>query len=279
MNMEQINRWIDEHQTELIQTLQRWLSIPSLKAEPLPGAPFGKEARRALDAALGDAKAMGLAVRDVDGYAGDVRMGPLDVDPLAILTHLDIVPVGDGWTMDPFGGVTTEEKVYGRGAVDDKGPGVAALYAMKAVLDSGIPLKREVRLILGCDEETGMDDITYYMKRYSLPREGFSPDAMYPVINTEKGIMGLRLTAAPAAEGLKVKRIAVGERRNVIPGAASALIEGDETLCAYANNLAKEMAVAVEANMAEGGVKLTAKGIAGHASLPELAKTRSASCC
>ena len=106
--MEQINQWIDEHQDEIIQTLQRWLSIPSLKAEPLPGAPFGKEVRRALDTALRDAEAMGFAVRDVDGYAGDVRMGLLDVDPLAILAHLDIVPVGDGWTSGSLRGVTTD---------------------------------------------------------------------------------------------------------------------------------------------------------------------------
>ena len=270
--MEQICQWIDDHKEEMIETLQRWVSVPSLRDEPAEGAPFGKEVRRALEMALADGKTLGFETRNVDGYAGDIRMGPLDTDPLAILTHLDIVPVGDGWTIDPFAGVVDGDRLIARGAIDDKGPGVAALYAMKAVLQSGIPLKREVRLILGCDEESGMGDIPYYMEHVGLPREGFSPDAAYPVINTEKGIMGIRLTGAAASEGLKVIKIAVGERRNVIPGSASALIEGDQELCDHINSLAKEMAVAVKAAMAEDGIKLTATGIAGHASLPEHAK-------
>ncbi|MBE0601793.1 MAG: M20/M25/M40 family metallo-hydrolase, partial [Firmicutes bacterium] len=148
--MEHICQWIDDHKDDIIQTLQKWLSHPSLKGKAEPNAPFGMEVRRALDTALADGKAMGFSVRDHEGYAGDISLGPAGVEPLGILTHLDIVPVGDGWTVDPFAGVTDDEKVIGRGAIDDKGPAVAALYAMKAVLDSGKPLHREVRLILGC---------------------------------------------------------------------------------------------------------------------------------
>ena len=270
--MERICQWIDDNKDNMLQTLRRWIAIPSLKAEAAEGAPFGKEVRRALDAALHDGETMGFAIRDLEGYAGDIRMGPMDTDPLAILAHLDIVPVGDSWTVDPFAGVIDGDRFIGRGAVDDKGPAVAALYAMKAVQAAGIPLKREVRLILGCDEESGMEDIAYYLKHHDLPKEGFSPDAQYPVINTEKGILGLNLTAPPAADGLTAKRINVGERRNVIPGTASALIEGDEALCDHINSLAREMAVAVEADMTADGIELKAKGVAGHSSLPETAK-------
>lgn len=270
--MDRICRWIDNHKDDIIHTLQRWIAIPSIKGEPAEGAPFGREVGRALDAALRDGESMGFATRNLEGYAGDIRMGPPDADPLAILTHLDVVPAGDGWTADPFTGAADGDRVFGRGASDDKGPGVAALYAMKAVMEAEIPLKREVRLILGCDEETGMGDMAYYKERHDLPGEGFSPDARYPVINTEKGILGLKLTAPPAEEGLIVKRIAVGVRRNVIPGAASALIEGGEALCGHINSLAREMAVAVEADMAADGIELKARGVAGHASLPELAK-------
>ncbi|HPF87099.1 MAG TPA: dipeptidase PepV [Candidatus Limiplasma sp.] len=270
--MQQISQYIDEHKQDFIKTLQRWVSIPSLRGEAAQGAPFGAEVKRALDAALADGQAMGFTTRNLDGYAGDIRMGKLDVNPLAILAHLDVVPVGDGWTVDPFTGIVDGDRFIARGASDDKGPGVAALFAMKAVKESGIPLKREVRLILGCDEESGMGDIAYYKEHFDLPREGFSPDASYPVINTEKGMVGLKLTAPAAAQGLTVKKIAVGQRHNVIPGAASAIIEGDETLCNHINRLAKQMAVAVEASMAEDGIKLSAKGIAGHASMPEKAR-------
>ncbi|HPJ01348.1 MAG TPA: Sapep family Mn(2+)-dependent dipeptidase [Candidatus Limiplasma sp.] len=270
--MEQISQWIDDHKDDMIQTLQKWLSHPSLKGEAQENAPFGKEVRLALDAALADGQAMGFQVRDHEGYAGDISLGPAGVDPLGILTHLDIVPVGDGWTVDPFAGVTDDEKVIGRGASDDKGPAVAALYAMKAVLESGKPLRREVRLILGCDEESGMEDMAYYQKYADMPCEGFSPDAMYPVINTEKGLLALALRAKPAQDGLKVKQIAVGERHNVIPGKASAIIEGDAALCEEINRLSKEMLMGVEARETEGGIRLSAKGIAGHASMPESAK-------
>lgn len=270
--MDQICQWIDDHKDDMLQTLRKWLSHPSLKGEAIQNAPFGAEVRRALDTALADGKAMGFSVRDHEGYAGDISLGPAGVEPLGILTHLDIVPIGDGWTVDPFAGVTDDEKVIGRGAIDDKGPAVAALYAMKAVLDSGKPLRREVRLILGCDEESGMEDMAYYREHADMPREGFSPDAAYPVINTEKGLIALALRAKPAMDGLKVKKIAVGERHNVIPGKASALIEGDAALCEEINTLARQMLVSVEAKESGEGIVLSAKGIAGHASMPESAR-------
>ena len=101
--MQELSIIIDELRDELTQTLKGWIQVPSVKSAPEPGAPFGREVRRALDLALADAAAMGFETRNFDGYAGDVRMGPLGVEPLAILAHLDVVPAGDGWTMDPFG--------------------------------------------------------------------------------------------------------------------------------------------------------------------------------
>jgi succinyl-diaminopimelate desuccinylase len=149
---------------------------------------------------------------------------------------------------------------------------VAALYAMLAVKLAGVPLRREVRLILGCDEESGMEDMAYYREHADIPRTGFSPDASYPVINTEKGGITMELRAAPAGDGLKVLRFNVGERHNVIPGSATALIEGDADLCDRINRLAREMTLDVVAEAAEGGLKLTATGINGHAAYPEGAR-------
>ena len=110
----------------------------------------------------------------------------LDEDALAILAHLDVVPEGDGWKYPSYGAVIENGRMYGRGTSDDKGPAVAALYAMKAVKDAGIPLRHKVRLILGCDEESGWEDIAHYNKVATMPRMGFSPDASYPIINIEK---------------------------------------------------------------------------------------------
>ena len=186
---ETMNQCISALEPQLIATLQKWVRIPSVKAEPAPGAPFGPECRRALDAALEDAANMGFSVKNYEGYAGDVEMGEGDeADTLGILCHLDVVPAGDGWAVDPFAAVIEGDKMYGRGTGDDKGPAVAALYAMKAVKDAGIPLKRKVRLILGCDEESGWEDMAYYQAHAQMPAQGFSPDANFPVINTEKGL-------------------------------------------------------------------------------------------
>jgi len=270
--VETVNQIIEESKSDLIETLKRWIAVPSLKSEAVGDAPFGPEVKRALLTALDDARAMGFSARSIDNYAGDVRMGPEGVDPLAILVHLDVVPVGDGWTVGPFDGVVEGDRMLGRGTSDDKGPAVAALYAMRAVLRAGVPLKREVRLILGCDEESGMEDIAWYRTHCDMPRIGFSPDASYPVINTEKGLLVMELRGKPATDGLIVKKIHVGERHNVVPGQAVALIEGDADLCDHINKLAHEMTLDVVAKPAEGGLQLTATGINGHAAYPESAR-------
>lgn len=271
--MQDLSIIIDQFKDEMQQTLARWIRIPSVKTDAEGDMPFGREVKRALDAALADAKAMGFETRNIDNYAGDIRMGPLGVDPLAILVHLDVVPAGDGWTVDPFEAVMEGDRMYGRGTSDDKGPAVAALYAMLALKRAGVPLKREVRMILGCDEESGWADMHYYEAHCDMPKTGFSPDASFPVINTEKGGLHLSLRAPYSADGLYVKSIQVGERCNVIPGIATATVAGDAALCDKVNRLAGDMHLQIEAaERPNGEVLLTSTGIAGHAAYPEVAR-------
>lgn len=267
-----MNQIIDAFKQEMLDTLSRWINVPSVKGEEAPGAPFGVEVRRALDVALADAEAMGFSVRNFDGYAGDVRMGPEGVEPLAILAHVDVVPAGDGWSTDPFQAVVKDGKIYGRGTSDDKGPAVAALYAMYALKKAGVPLTREIRLILGCDEESGWGCMHHYLEHCDMPKVGFSPDANFPVINTEKGMLHLSVRGAYHKGGL-VKEISVGERCNVVPGSAVATVYGDEALCAKAESFAKEQGYDLKAQaQADGTALLTVTGVPGHAALPEGAK-------
>lgn len=264
----QLKTIIDAMETPMVATLQKWIQIPSVKDTPAPGAPFGVEVRRSLDVALADAEAMGFAVRNLEGYAGDVEMGQGE-ETIGILCHLDVVPAGDGWQVDPFSAKIVGDKMYGRGTTDDKGPAVAALYAMKAIKDAGIPLKKKVRLILGCDEESGWDDMDYYAKHTDMPKIGFSPDAEFPVINTEKGMLHLEVNGTAAKDGLKVYAFNVGERPNVIPGLASCEIAGDENTIAKAEAFAKAQGFPVTGKViGEGKVQLDAKGITGHAAFP-----------
>ena len=271
--MDTVNSFIDDMKEAYVQALSRWIAVPSVKSPAAQDAPFGPEVKRMLDLALTDCTEMGFEVRNFDNYAADIRMGKLGVEPLGILAHLDVVPVGDGWLTDPFEAVLKGDRISGRGTSDDKGPALAALFAMHAIQKAGIPLKREVRLILGCDEESGWEDMAYYAAHCDMPRVGFSPDSNFPIINTEKGMLHLSLRAPASADGLRVRRIAVGERVNVIPGEASAIIEGDAALCERVNRLAKDMTLDVTAtDNQDGTLTLVAVGIPGHAAYPEPAR-------
>ena len=268
-----LNAIIESMHDEMLDTLQKWIRVPSVKGEAAPGAPFGKEVRSMLDMALADCEQMGFKTQSFDGYIAHADLGEgSDEDALAILAHLDVVPEGDGWKYPPYGAVIENGRMYGRGTSDDKGPAVAALYAMKAVKDAGIPLRRKVRLILGCDEESGWEDIAHYNKVATMPRMGFSPDASYPIINIEKGICRLELHGVLSNEGLQVIAFNNGERPNVIPGRASALVVGDAATVAQAEAAAKKLDIPAEVQLTDKGVSITVTGISGHAAYPETAR-------
>ena len=184
-----VDKWIDDHKEELIEALRANLSIASVKdtEHAGEGAPFGPMIRKALDDALGRGKALGFDTVDYDGYCGAIDMAGGD-EQLGVICHLDVVPEGTGWTYPPYGGEIHDGKLYARGTMDDKGPAFAALYAMKAIKECGVPLRRSVRLILGCDEESGMSCLKHYNQVAKAPTLSFSPDAEYPVVNSEKMI-------------------------------------------------------------------------------------------
>lgn len=264
---------VEALRAQVIETLTRWMRIPSVEQEKEPGAPFGKPMKEMLELALSDAEALGFRVRNYDGYIGEAEMGA-GLETMGILAHLDVVPAGDGWETDPFGALLSDGKLYGRGASDDKGPAVAALFAMKAVLDAGLKPKKNVRLILGCDEESGWEDIKHYKTKTQMPDFGFSPDAVFPVINTEKGILQLKLTATfPGEEGaeLPVYSVQAGERPNVIPGLATAMI-GCADMDALAKKLAETGLDVVCEPLQDGRARLISTGAAGHASMPSQGK-------
>ena len=259
---------IDSYREEYIRTLRNWIRTPSVKGRAENGAPFGTDVRKMLDLAMTDAREMGFAVRDFDGYACDVTLGGAE-EKIAVLGHLDIVPTGDGWTKPPFEGLIENGRIYGRGTNDDKGPALASLFAMKAIRDAGIPLKKGIRLILGCDEESGWEDMEYYGAHERIPDVGFSPDATFPLINTEKGMIVLKLRAPAAESGLKVLQVSAGDRVNVIPGECTALAEGGEELAGKVRAYAEKTGLPYTAEVTDRGVAITATGIPGHSAYPK----------
>ena len=259
---------IDSYREQYVETLRRWVRIPSVKGAAEEGAPFGREVRKMLDTAMDDARKLGFEVRDFDGYACDVTLGGAE-EKIAVLGHLDVVPVGDGWTKPPFGALIENGRIYGRGTNDDKGPSLAALFAMKAIQEAGIPLKKSVRMILGCDEESGWEDMAYYGAHEQIPDVGFSPDADFPLINTEKGMLELALHAPEANNGLKILEFATGDRVNVIPGECKVLTEGGADVAAKVKQYAEQAGLPYAAEVTDRGVLITATGIPGHSAHPD----------
>ena len=273
IDYEKIDARVAELRDELIRDVQKWVAVPSVQGEAAEGKPFGAEVARMLDMALETARSYGFETRNIDYRAGDVSMGSGE-QTMGMLAHLDVVPAGEGWTHDPFGGEIADGKIFGRGTIDDKGPALCALYAMRAVRDAGVPLKDGVRLILGCDEETGMSDMRYYASRMQVPDYGFSPDAMFPLINIEKGGLNVQLTLRCAGEAdaeIPVYEIYAGERANVVPAFERAVVGTQKVSC---EELKAKFAAAGQAcdvrDLGDGRAELTAEGVLSHGSLPEL---------
>lgn len=266
---EKVNALIDSYEAEFVRLLTRWIRVPSVKGEAEDGAPFGREVRRMLDMAMVDAETMGFMTHVYDGYACDITLGEENREMVAVLAHLDVVPAGDGWAVDPFAAVREGDRIYGRGTSDDKGPALAALLAMKAIKEADVPLKRSIRMILGCDEESGWEDMAYYCDHAKMPEIGFSPDASFPCINTEKGMLHMVLHAPAPEKGLLVKKLHTGERMNVIPGESIAVVAGGAEVVAQVESYAKETGLDYRAEVVEEGVRITATGIPGHSAYPE----------
>lgn len=177
----------------LIKNLQKLISIPSIYEKSNNSKePFGKNNAIALNYMLNLGKSLGFHTKNIDGYCGYIEFGNGD-KLIGIVGHLDVVPEGEGWTFPPFSAQISEGKIYGRGSIDDKGPVMASLYAMKAVMDycnqHSIPINKRVRLILGLNEENSWKCIEYYKKHEEIPSIGFSPDADFPCIYAEKGLI------------------------------------------------------------------------------------------
>ena len=278
MDTEKLYSIVDSYRDDIIATLKKWIAVPSV-GKPRSGenAPFGADVRKMLDTAMEDAAAMGFETREFDGYAMHAQMGHGE-QTMGMLCHLDVVPAGDGWQHNPWGAEIEDGKLFGRGIADDKGCAVLALYAMKAVREAGIELKDGVRLILGCDEESGMSDMQHYASCIKMPDYGFSPDAEFPVINIEKGGMSILLTAVSDGEEqaeLPIYELYAGERQNVVPGTAMAVIgvkDEDAFKADFARIIEKTGFDVKYVKNVNGRYTLTATGLSAHASMPWMGK-------
>ncbi|MEG1999843.1 MAG: Sapep family Mn(2+)-dependent dipeptidase [Evtepia sp.] len=272
MNQNVIDTYFSTLEPDFVEAISRLVRIPSTRSASKPGMPFGEGPTRALEEALLLAADLGFSdCHNEDGYVGTVDLNDKDTC-LHILTHLDVVDAGSQWTVtDPFQPKRVGDLLYGRGTDDDKGPLVAALFAMKAVRDLAVPLRHNVRLIMGTDEECGFEDIHHYYETHPYAPHTFSPDASFPLINTEKGhyqpsfskdFLFRNQILSP-----NVISIHAGTRVNVVPATATAVVSG-LSFAAIAR-AAEDLDILITLERKDDSVQINCSGQNAHASTPE----------
>lgn len=244
---------MEKYLSEVKKSLKEVIRIPSVEDAPKENMPFGKGVYDALHYVLDLAKSLGFETVNYDNYIGEVVWG--EGEEMAILTHLDVVPVGkeSDWIYPPFSGEEVDGKIYGRGTMDDKGPAITCLYCMKALKDEGFVPKKKIKLILGCNEESGWKCIDHYNKVAKMPEFGFSPDAGFPVIYAEKGILHAGFYFENT---LNLEHIAGGDRINVV-------CDKCEAIAPFIESIAEVYGIETD------GEKVFAYGKTAHGSTPE----------
>jgi len=264
-----LREYIDSKKDEMIQELKNTISFKSISEETEnPEKPFGEECSKVLEYVLELGNRLGFRTKNVDGYCGYIEFGEGE-EMVGIIGHLDVVPanIEDGWKSNPFVPEIRDGKLYGRGAIDDKGPVIASLYAMKAVQEK-MKINKRVRLILGLNEEKEWKCINYYKQNEEAPTIGFSPDADFPCIYAEKGIISVILSHEFAIDNCEILEVTTGNNAiNVVPKYCMIRLKlnNPEDIEKFENR----DGVYVE-KISKDTVKLVAEGKAAHAAHPTM---------
>jgi succinyl-diaminopimelate desuccinylase len=225
MYEKQILQYIDDHQEEMVKSLEDFVAIASVSDDLA-------QVIIALKHALSLGEDLGFSSKSLlNDQIGLIEMGQGD-EVLGILSHIDVVSPGDlsKWETPPFKATIKDGKMYGRGTLDDKGAIIAVLYAMKAVANLNLPIYKKAQLILGTQEEVTWTDMNAYVDNYPLPDYGFTPDGSFPICNIEKGLMDIELIIPiDLPDTIKIKpalrELTSGKATNVVPGECEAILE------------------------------------------------------
>ncbi|WP_425335393.1 dipeptidase PepV [Salipaludibacillus daqingensis] len=273
MELKKWDTYVKNEQDEIIKDTQQFLQIESVLDETTAKglAPFGDGIREAYDWLLHKARTDGFQVKEYDGYAAHIEWGSGE-EVVGILCHIDVVPGGDDWTSPAFSAQIRDEKIYARGAIDDKGPTMACYYAMKILKDSGVSLGKRIRLIVGTDEESQWRCVDHYFKHETMPTFGFAPDADFPIIYAEKGICDFHYTKKLSNKNGFIQSFQSGQRLNMVPDRANAFLHNIE---AHEEELKKSFEQFLlkkdckgSAETLNGLLKLTVHGVSAHGMEP-----------
>ncbi|MBO1095001.1 M20 family peptidase [Enterococcus casseliflavus] len=223
--MDPLTASIEANWSEFLTLLSEVMQIASVKGEPAPHAPYGKGPREVLAYVMEKSAAYGFQTTVIDDVIGYAHWGPTDTDYIGVLGHLDVVPAGSGWSYPPFALTEKDGNFYGRGILDNKGPIISCLFAMKLLKDLGHQPQLPLRIIFGTDEESGMSDIPHYLAAEQPPRFGFTPDCKYPVVYGERGVVNVQLDfPLPAQEQQLLAAFSGDQFRDHVPDHLSVTI-------------------------------------------------------
>ena len=272
--IKQLEEYIQQHWQEFQRDLKKLVAIDSAYGTEREGKPYGDGPADALDAFLNIARGYGFPAENWDYQVGVISSEERPDRALDIVAHLDVVPAGDGWTKTtPFDMKEMDGRLYGRGTADDKGPALAALYAMRAIRDLGWQLDEGVRLVVGCNEERGGSDMEYYFGKAGFAPMTFSPDGDFPVINIEKGrLKGVATADIPEPESEAIREIRGGIALNVVPAVCTAVVRSMDWAQVAPLAKAVEQSTGTQVRHEEredGTLELTVCGVSAHASTPE----------
>ena len=261
-----IDAYIEGNWDDVVADIAALVEVESVEDldAAAPGAPYGPGPRAALDRALAMAQRFGLDAHDCEGHIGYADLPGKSPTQIGIIGHTDVVPAGPGWHFEPFAVTRKDGYLLGRGVIDDKGPLVIALHAVKFWHDRGEVLPYTIRVLFGANEETNMKDVAYYRSHYEDPAFLFTPDAEFPVCYGEAGICSGTLESAPI-EGGCLKELHGGVAVNAVPGEAYAVLACDKEQAAA--QLELPQGVSVETN--DQTIAVHAQGKSAHASTPE----------
>ena len=269
----------------MLGTLKELVAYPSVVSDAVRTEegeilPFGRKVHDAFSYVLNAGEEMGFDCFNADNYGGHIEYKSEDEDAevFGITAHVDVVPADKGWQSEPFEMVEKDGFVYGRGVSDDKGPLVASLYAMKAIKESGVKLNKNMRLILGLDEETGKSGMQKYLEQAGQPDLGFTPDGDFPLVNGEMGILifdlAQKLTRQSSKDGLRLTKLEAGKVPNAVPGSAKAVLAADDKIYDLIRGKAEQYTAETDYKLIikKQGTSLVveANGVTAHGAHPEL---------
>lgn len=218
IRIKELSAEMEAYKIDFLQDLKDILAVPSVRGSATETAPYGEATAEALAVFLEKAESMGFHTKNLDNKAGYAEFGSGE-KMIGVLVHLDVVPAGEGWQHSPFEARLVDGKLYARGVADNKGPAIASLYAMKALLDEGYEPPCRIRLIIGLNEESGFDCMKHYKEVEEIPVSGFVPDASFPAVYAEKGILRIiyQMKRQKLDEGVKLVSMKGGEASNMVP--------------------------------------------------------------